>query len=587
MRTAVAFSGVEPENATVFSGCKVMNTKQDGNEVPPISPEVAKKLASLEEVLISWKKEQDKAAKASEKRWRRYAFQLAGFVGVMVGFLWTCSEMGAWYYEQLQIAKMAERYFSVSRELYEKENNPDVALEMLSRAIELDDGSFEYRFQEAYIKGAGAVRVLLNLDRPFNREELDRAHQALADAKFLKELRPEREEGYILESQIYTALKDYEQAEKSIQRAMELNPANSFARVRYATLLFNRRRFDEALKVIDEAVAQDPNSHWVHLWRGLILNASRKKDEAIVEIQKAIELNPKFDTAIYNLGCCYLNSRPRKFAEARACFQKALEINPAYKEAYYQLGMSYGYQDRYDVALTYMDKAVALEPNYLTARNWRALILFEMKRFEEAVEEYGNAIMLDPRNDELYVRRAAASLECKQIEDAVRDLDFALELNPSNVEAVTILSKVYVETGNFDLALSKIDEALKSCSDRNMKSELYVLRANLHYKKKDYQQAIADQTSAIECYKSKYTLMRRALYCKAIAGKEQALADLAEIHQIDPAYALAWKEEALWLRDSDRDGALNALNRYLALRPQDKAMIELKQQLEATEKTQK
>lgn len=564
-----------------------MNKKQSAGGIQPPPSNVEQKLASLEAVLLEWKSEQDKAAQSSEKRWRKYAFQLSGFIGIMAGFVWTCSEMGSWYYEKLQIAQMADRYAAVSRELYEKENNPEVALELLSRAIELDDGNFEYRFQEAYIKGAGAVRLLLNLDRPLNREELDRAHQALADAKFLKELRPEREEGYILESQIYTALKDYEQAENSIRLAMQLNPANSFAQVRYATLLFNRKRLSEAAGVIAKAVEQDPQSHWAHLWNGLILNASKKNNEAIAEIRKAIELNPKFDTAIYNLGCCYLNARPRQFAQARECFQKALEINPAYKEAYYQLGMSYGYQDRYDVALVYMDKAVALEPGYLTARNWRALILFEMKRYEDAVEEYGNAILLDPRNDELYVRRAAAALECKKIDTAIRDLDFALELNPGNIEAVTILSKVYVETGNFDLALTRIGEALESCADRNMKSELYGLRAGLHSKKKDVQNAIADQTLAIECYKSKYTLMRRALYYKAAGEKENALADLAEIHRIDPAYAPAWKEEALWLHNSAPRKALEALNRYLALRPQDKPMIELKQQIEKAGETQK
>ncbi len=540
---------------------------------------MAEKLASLEAVLLEWKEEQDKAAQNREKRWRKYALQLCGFVGIMAGFVWTCSEMGAWYYEKLQIAKMADRYAAVSRELYEKENNPEVALELLSRAIDLDDGNFEYRFQEAYIKGAGAVRLLLNLDRPFNREELDRAHQALADAKFLKELRPEREEGYILESQIYTALRDYEQAEKSIRHAMRLNPDNSFAQVRYATLLFNRRRLSEASEVIARALKLDPQSQWAHLWNGLILNAMNKKSEAIAEIRKAIELNPKFDTAIYNLGCCYLNARPRQFALARECFQKALEINPAYKEAYYQLGMSYGYQDRYDVALVYMDKAIALEAGYLTARNWRALVLFEMKRYEEAVDEYGSAILLDPRNDELYVRRAAAALECRKIDAAVRDLDFALELNPSNVEAVTILSKVYVETGNFDLALSRIGGALQVCSDRNMKSELYGLRAGLRHKMKDNANAVADQTLAVECYRSKYTLMKRALYLKDAGEKDKALADLTEIHRIDPSYAPAWKEETLLLSDSSPKEALNTLDRYLALRPQDQSMIELKRKI--------
>ena len=542
--------------------------------------DIVGKLSSLEQSLFKWHQEQVKENERRENRWKNFFIKMGVIFCGGAGLLWTLSEMGAWYYEKVQIAKMADRYALVAMEMYERENNPEVAMELIQKAIELDDSNFEYRFSSAYINGIKNIRLLLNLDRPFSQSELNSAHAALAEAKFLRELRPERSEAYILESQIYTALKEYDRAEKSIKQAIALDPDSSYGKVRYATLLFNQRKKTEALSVIEDAVSHDPQSKWGQLWYGIILNANNRQQDAIAALRKALELDPKFDVAIYNLGCCYLNSRPRDFAQARALFHEALRINPSNKEAFYQLAMSYGYQDKYDVALTYMDKAIALDEDYLTARKWRAVILFEMKRFQEAADEYSAAIQLDPRNGSLYVRRAEALCECKRYDEAVSGLNFALELNKADVSAVTALAKVYLATNNFDLALKKIDDALAVTTKKTAISELYSLQAKLYASQGDIATAIKSQQCAIEAYKSKFTLLRRAEYLQKNHQTEEALRDLAEINELDPKFAPAWKAAIMILRDERPAQALEKLNSYLSLEPHDQTMVKLKKELE-------
>lgn len=544
------------------------------------SDNLREQLRSLENVLLSWKEERDKEQKHAEKRFQRFLVQLVLLITGALGVLWTVTEMGAWYWDRLQQTNMADKYVTVAVEMYEQENNPDVALQMLDCALELDD-CFETRYQKAYITGMKAVQLLLNLDRPFNKDELNNAHKSLADAKFLIQLCPDRPEGYILESQIYTALKEFDHAENSIKKALALVPDHAFAQIRYATLLYNRKKFDQAFQLISEVVASHPDNKWGHLWMGLTLDAKRKKQEAIAHFEKAIKIDPKFDTAIYNLGCSYLYSRPRQYAKARECFQRVLAINPAYYRAYYQLGMSYGYEDRYDVALTYMDKALAISNDYLTAHNWRAVILTEMKRFKEAAETYSAAIMLDPRNDVLYVRRAAAKAEMLQIESAVDDLNFALELNPNNLEAVVNLSNIYLKTNNISLALQKIDSALKVSGNKNaLAADLWNLRAKLWQKQGDFKSAVKDQKNAVQCYKSKFTLYYLAFYQFKAAMSADSLATLDELHKVDPKFAPAWKLHVIVLNSGKKyKDALKALDIYLSLKPQDKRMLELKQTL--------
>lgn len=564
---------------------RVVSSSDDGIPHGPddgsVGAEVVEKLAALEQVLEKWRREQASAEKKRERRWKIFLSKLGGLIVLSSGVVWTFCEMGAWYYDRCRIADMASRYSEIAKEMFDRENSPDVALDLVSKAIELDGDKFEYRFQEAYIKGARAIRVLLNLDRSLNKEELDTAHSALADAKFLKKLAPERAEGFILESQIYTALGEYDKAEAAISEAVRLAPDDAFAKVRFVTLLNARKRNEEALSLIEDVVSKNPDFKWGHLWHGLVLNALGRREEAVAAVEKSLDLDPKFDVALYNLACFRMNARPRQFEAAREYFRKALTVNPSYKEAYYQLGMSYGYQDNYDVALTYMNKAVELSGDYLTARSWRALVLFEMKRFKEAAEEYGEAIRLDPRNDKLYVRRAAAWAELKDYRSAVADLCFARELNPANVEALSSLGKVYLETGNLELALSKIDEAVSQTKKGTQLSELYRVRSEIHVKLGDSATALEDASRSIEAYKSKFSLMRRArLYCAA-GEIEKAMQDIAETHRLDAKYAPAWKLEFQILRTGDPEAALEAAKTYLSLCPQDKDVLEEKMKLES------
>ena len=227
-----------------------------------------------------------------------------------------------------------------------------------------------------------------------------------------------------------------------------------------------------------------------------------------------------------------------------------------------------------------MDKAIALSADYLTAQNWRALVLFEMKRFEESAEGYSAAIMLDPRNDELYVRRAAAWSALKKFDQAINDLNFALELNSQNLEAVMILSDVYLETGNFNLALEKIDSAIKAAaSDKSLLADLWNLRAKLWLKKSDFAAAVKDQLKAVECYKSKFTLYYLALYQYRAKQSSEALKTLDDLHMIDDKFSNAWKLRATLLKNTDKAAALKAVDKCLSLKPQDSSMQKLRKEL--------
>lgn len=407
----------------------------------------------------------------AESEWKRkFRKKFYGPVLKILAFvtLWTGAiKTIQWYYEYTKIEKMAARYVNVANRMYYVEGNPDIALEFLDKAIKLRDGKAEYRFLRSYIEGLSAVRLLMNLGRPYTKQELDRVHRVLAESAFLQELEPGRPEPYLLQGQLLTALKEYDRAEQALAKAVELSPEDSFIRVRLATLKMERGDVAGAEESLAVAERLEPQSKWVWLWKGILANDHRKDPVAARQCyDRALEIDPKFDLAHYNRGWSFVTGREKRYDLAREEMLKALRLNPAYKEACYAVGMFYGYEDNYTVAKVWMDKAVKMDANFLDAYKWRGVICGEMKDYKGAVESLGSAILLDPMNADLYVRRAKMYAAMEKPEDAKRDLNFSLVLDAKNTRALLYLGNLEKDDdkaiGYYDRALGiddKYDEA--------------------------------------------------------------------------------------------------------------------------------
>lgn len=342
--------------------------------------------------------------------------------------LWTGAiKTVQWYYNYCKIEKMGREYVRVANRMYYEEANPEIALEFLDKAVKLCDGKAEYKFMKAYIEGLAATRLLLNLGRPYTKQELDRVHRCLADAALLQELEPRRAEPYLLQGQILVALKDYDRAEQALRRALELDPESDYIHVRMGQLLAERGNYEAARVEFDAALVRNPRSKWAWLWKGVLERTGFKNLEAARKCyQTALQFDPKFDLALYNEGWTWADEK--QYAKARQYMHKALLVNPGYKEAVYSIGMFYGYEDNYSVAKTWMDKSIAMDPMFLEGYKWRGVVNWEMKDYKAALADYNMAIHLDPMNPDLYRRRARVYERMGDVQAAERDVKFMKEL---------------------------------------------------------------------------------------------------------------------------------------------------------------
>jgi tetratricopeptide (TPR) repeat protein len=541
-----------------------------------------KKLLSLiNEIIETLKQLSPDIIAKKEKEWKAFLIKLALSSIAGIGFFFGAWEFLGWVYERYEIDKISDRYAKVADEIYYKENNPDVALIFINKAIEFNDSNSNHQLQKAYIEGLSTVKKLMNLDRPYTKEELDEAHTALAQAILLQDMAKNKPEPYILQGQIYIALKNYDKALLVIKKAIAIKPDNDFAHIRLATLLSEEGKVDEALQEIDKAIKLNSKSiKWAWLWKGIIISQNRQEwNKAREYYHKALTYDEKFDMAFYNLGWSYLKQNPPNYDEAKKYFKKVTEINPDYKEAYYGLGMVYGYQDNYEVAKVYFDKAINVDQKFLSAWKWRGIVLDEMNLYIEALENFTQAIEIDPNDIDLYIRRANTYKKNKNIDKAIADLQYAFEMDQKNPRILMYLGDIFADVNDNQNAFDYYNKAIKINPEY---AEAYANRARIWTKLNKLENALEDLDKAMEV--SSYKLER--FYFQ----KGQIYEKMGEVNKALENYQLAREtndtmdeaflsETKILMKMGKYTDALKAIERYITLKPQDESGHKLKEEI--------
>jgi serine/threonine-protein kinase len=99
---------------------------------------------------------------------------------------------------------------------------------------------------------------------------------------------------------------DWDEAERSMERALTLNPGNATAYGTRAWLRVTQRRFDDAIRDIDKALSLDPLKPLFYAWSVGLRVAAGRPDAALAEFVKAMEVDPRLGLAYFHAGVAYL-----------------------------------------------------------------------------------------------------------------------------------------------------------------------------------------------------------------------------------------------------------------------------------------
>lgn len=237
-------------------------------------------------------------------------------------------------------------------------------------------------------------------------------------------------EAYLNLGLVYTALKNYADAEQSYRAALSQRQDYATAWYNLGLLHMRQKQTEEALSSFRQAVKL--NKRYATAWynMGVLYAREERNEEAIKAYQEALRLRPKYINAHLNIAVRW--SRVGQPQKAIDHYLKALSYDATYSNAWYNLALVYSEIKQYGDAVDALQQMLELEPNNVKALYRMGQTLRALGRDQEATEVLQHAVDIEPDNTELRLALAQSLRGAGDLQQAQSELFKGLSLEPGN-----------------------------------------------------------------------------------------------------------------------------------------------------------
>ena len=286
----------------------------------------------------------------------------------------------------------------------------------------------------------------------------------------------------------YSKLKDYNKAEKSIRKALELKPESKNLNHELAKIFLKSKKYDQALqllyalepklnkkdiiykdiglaylgmgkveKALDysiKSLEQKKNYVEAHFLKGQALRELEKYEEAMIEFDIILEQNPNHRDSLYQKG--KIHHILGNYREALDFFDKVLSFRPRDNEVLAAKGKTHDELEEYKEASEYINKSLQVEDEVIY--NDRGVALTRLGYNHKAIDSYRRALASNPKYAVCWFNLGKALFRVGDLNEALKAFKQATELNPKNRSA-------WNNRGVTLRQLNRLEESL-DCYDR-------------------------------------------------------------------------------------------------------------------------
>jgi tetratricopeptide (TPR) repeat protein len=334
--------------------------------------------------------------------------------------------------------------------LHELHHN-DRARELLERAVDLD------RAVGVATSGHTFMTLGETLVELGQHEEALRAFdQALA-------LSPNDPGLVIAKAQSLRLLGRGAEAVQLLKLLVESNPESAFAYARLADVLYASRNYEEALKNVETALELMPTYVDALVVRGRILRALDRYTEAVQVLQEAVKLEPSWFEPLAELGAAL--RKVGRWDESLQALDKALESQPDSTHALRYKAETLSDLARHDESLKVLEHALAVAPDDPWLLVSKGAVLRHSNHPSEAIEILKHALDRNPDLARGWAELGAALYTEDHNEDALLKFERALALKPNYDLALKYKGETLRFLGRYEEALVCLDRALAISPD--------------------------------------------------------------------------------------------------------------------------
>lgn len=222
--------------------------------------------------------------------------------------------------------------------------------------------------------------------------------------------------------------KDWNEALRLIDLALESNPQNGIAHSNRGNILGELGRFEDALEAYQSAIALQPGYAEAYSNLGNALQALGRHEESLEHYKNAITLDPNYSDAYANQGNAY--QALGRYQEALGSYERAVEVDPNCSQAFYGVSRLFLLRKQYDSALGCCIQALITKPSYQEAFSLKGQIYLQVKDYQNALAAYDELLQLNPTSCEAWISKGHIYSEMKEFAKAKDSFQKAFEIKP-------------------------------------------------------------------------------------------------------------------------------------------------------------
>ena len=203
------------------------------------------------------------------------------------------------------------------------------------------------------------------------------------------------------------------------------------------------------------------------------------------------------DTSDFFSGQINLGLSDEEYSQAIADLDETLRRNPGDASVYFERAKIHSEKLEYGLAVDDFSTALQLDPNNATIYIERGNLYYRpIGDTESAIADYTAALLLNPDDTHNHVLRGIAYSDMRGYDLAIADYGAALQLDSGDRAAIHMLrGGAHANKGEYDLAIADYGAAIQLAPDD---VSIYIIRGNAHrYGKREYDLAIADYGAAL------------------------------------------------------------------------------------------
>ncbi len=172
-------------------------------------------------------------------------------------------------------------------------------------------------------------------------------------------------------------------------------PAKARDTFRKAQKAMEKQKYDEAEKEVNKALEIFPRYANALTVRALLHMDAQRMADAVNDLQAAIQADPNYPLAYIVMGAAL--NQTSKFDDAIRTLQQGLRLNPASWQGYFEMGKSFVGKGDFPTALRNLERAEQMAPNtYAPLHLVKAHALLGMKSYNDAMTELEKYLEREP-----------------------------------------------------------------------------------------------------------------------------------------------------------------------------------------------